>query len=92
MQHLRDGARDLRYLEGMRQAGAVVIAGRREEDLCLVLQATKRFRVNDTIAIALKCRPDVVFRLGSEPTFRIGGLRRFGSQEIAFAGFELMAD
>ena len=61
-QHLRDRARDLRHLERVRQPGPVVIAGRREEDLRLVLQPAERLAVDDAIAIALKRRPDVVFR------------------------------
>src|SRR4029453_6106588 len=37
-QHLGDASRDLRHLERVRETRPVVIAGRREEDLCLVLQ------------------------------------------------------
>ena len=65
-QHLRDRARDLRDLERVRQARAVVIAGRREEHLRLVLQPAERLAVDDAIAIALKRRPHVVFRLGAQ--------------------------
>src|SRR5437773_2690535 len=50
-QHLGDRPRDLRDLERMRQPRAVVIAGRREEDLRLVLQPAKRLAVDDAIAI-----------------------------------------
>ena len=42
VQHFRDGARDLRDLERVRQPRAVVIAGRREEHLRLVLQPAER--------------------------------------------------
>ena len=59
-QHLGDGARDLRHLEGVREPGPVMIAGRREEDLRLVLQPAERLAVNDAIAIALKRRPHLV--------------------------------
>ena len=48
--------------------------------------------MNDPIAIALERRPDVVFRLGAQPALRVGGLRRLGSQDLAFAGLELVAD
>ena len=57
-QHLRDGARDLRHFERVRQARAVVIAGRREEHLRLVLEAPERLGVDDAIAIALEGRAD----------------------------------
>ena len=40
--HLRDRARDLRDLECVREARAVVVALRREEDLRLVLQPAER--------------------------------------------------
>src|SRR5687768_9773580 len=53
-QHLGDAARDLRDLEGMREPGAVMVAGRREEHLGLVLQPPERLAVDDAIAVALK--------------------------------------
>ena len=65
-QHLGDRARDLRDLERVRQPRAVVIAGRREEHLRLVLQPAERLAVDDAIAIALKRRPDVVFGLRAQ--------------------------
>ena len=68
-QHLGDRARDLRHLERVREPRAVVIAGRREEHLRLVLQPAERLAVDDAIAIALERRPDRVF-----------GLRRAGGR------------
>ena len=62
-----DGARDLRNLERVGQARAVMIARRREEDLRLVLQPPEGFAVNDAIAVTLKRRSDVVLRLGTQP-------------------------
>ncbi len=58
VQHLGDGAGDLRHLQRVRQARAVVIAARREEHLRLVLQPAKRLGVDDAIAIALEGRTD----------------------------------
>ncbi len=55
-QHLRDRARDLRDFERVRQPRAIVIAGRREEHLRLVLEPTERLGVDDAIAIALEGR------------------------------------
>ena len=86
-QHLGDAARDLRDLERVRQPRAVVIAGRREEDLGLVLQPPERLAVDDAIAIALERRA------GSDPRSRarsrpaavgaLGGLRARGSRARA---------
>ena len=52
----RDGARDLRDLERVRHARAVVIALGRDEDLRLVLQAPERLAVHDPVAVALQRR------------------------------------
>ena len=90
-QHLGDRPRDLRDLERVRQPGPVVIAGRREEHLRLVLQPPERLAVDDAIAIALERRPDVVFRLGPQPPARVGALRRLRRQDLALARFELLA-
>ena len=65
-EHLRDRARDLRDLECVREARAVVVALRREEDLRLVLQPPERFRMDDAVAVVLKRRPHVVFRLARQ--------------------------
>ncbi len=67
-QHLGDGARDLRDLERVRQAGAVVIAGRRKEHLRLVLQPAERLAVDDAVAVVLERRAHVVFRLDAQPS------------------------
>ena len=45
---------DLRHLDRMGQAGAVVVALVVEEDLRLVLQAAERGRMDDAVAIALE--------------------------------------
>ena len=37
-----------------------MVAGRREEHLCLVLQPPERLAVNDAVAVALESRPHVV--------------------------------
>src|SRR5919106_3563868 len=77
--HLCDGARDLGDLQRVGEPRAVVVAGGREEDLCLVFQAAERLAVDDAIAIVLERWPHVVFGLGLEPAARfgaLGGLRR----------------
>ena len=91
-QHLRDRAGDLRHLERVREPRAVVIAGRREEHLRLVLQPAKRLAVDDAVAIALERRPHVVFGLRTQPAARVGALRRLGREDVALAQFELPPD
>src|SRR5438105_2018257 len=63
-QRPRDAARDAGRLEGVREAGAVVVAVRVDEDLGLVLEAAKRLRVDDAVAVALERRPEPAFLLG----------------------------
>ena len=91
-QDLGDGAGDLRHLERVRQPRAVVIAGRREEHLRLVLQPAERLAVDDAIAIALKRRPDVVLGLGAQPAARVGALGRLRREDLALARLELLRE
>ncbi len=56
-QGARQGACDLGDLDGVRQAGAVVIAFVIDENLGLVLQAAKCGRMDDAVAVALERRP-----------------------------------
>ena len=91
-QHLGDRPRDLRHLERVGQPRPVVIAGRREEHLRLVLQPAERLAVDDAIAIALKRRPHFVFRLRTKAAARVGAFRRLRRERVAFARLELLAD
>ena len=56
----RDGARDLRHLERVREARAEVVALGRQKHLRLVRQAAKRLRVQDLVAVALVVRAQAV--------------------------------
>jgi hypothetical protein len=76
----------------VREARSVVIAGRREEDLRLVLQAPEGLRVDDPIAVALKRRTDGIFGLRTHPALRRRGPRRLRRQRLEFPGFELFTD
>src|SRR5207247_7103233 len=87
-----DRPRDLRHLERVRQAGPVMVAGRREEHLRLVLQPPECFAVDDAIAIALKCGADVVLRLGTQTAARSGAPGRSRGEDVALARLELLAD
>jgi hypothetical protein len=50
----RHGPGDLRHLEHMGQAGAVMVAGRGEEDLGLVLEPPEGLGMDDPVPVALK--------------------------------------
>src|SRR5262249_14864769 len=89
-QHLGDRARDLRDLERMRQARAVVIAGRREEDLRLVLETAERLAVDDAVAVALKRRPHVVLGFGAQPRAGVGALGGLRREDVTLPLLELM--
>src|SRR5688572_189118 len=92
LQHLGDGARDLRHLEAVRQPRAVMIAGRSEEDLRLVLQSPERLAVNNPIPVVLKGRTHIVFGLGMQAASRIGAVCGLRSQRLALALLEGFTD
>ncbi len=56
-QGARDGACDLRHLDGVGEARAEHVAFVIDEDLGLVLESPEGRGMNDAIAIALKCPP-----------------------------------
>src|SRR5689334_11559518 len=91
-EHLRDAARNLRHFERVRQARAVVVACRREEDLRLVFQPPEGLAVDDAVAIALKRRPDGIFALGMEPSTRVRALCGLRCEELPFARLEIFTD
>ena len=69
-----------------------MVAGRREENLRLVLQASERLAVNDPISVTLEHRPNRIFGLLTPPALRIGALARVRRQELPLASFEVLAD
>src|SRR5688572_17916414 len=88
LQHLGDRPRNLRDLEAVREARAVVVTRRRKEDLRLVLQPPERLAVNDSIPVVLKRRAHVVFRLGMQTASRLGAVRGLWSEGLALALLE----
>ena len=76
----------------MRQPRPVVIAGRREEDLRLVLEPAKGLAVDDAIAIALKRRADRILGFGAQPAACVGALGRLRRENVALPPFELLPD
>src|SRR5258707_14826149 len=59
-----DGARDLGHLERVGEAGAEVVALRRDEDLRLVLESPEGLGVHDPVAVALQRRAKPTVLLG----------------------------
>jgi hypothetical protein len=54
-----DSPSDLSHLEGMGEAGSVVVTGGSDKDLGLVHQAAKTLGVQDAVAVALERGPQV---------------------------------
>ena len=66
-----DGARDAGHLERVRQARAVVVAPRRDEDLRLVRQPAEGLAVDDPVAVALEGRAQRAVGLGARAQRRV---------------------
>ncbi len=89
----RDGHRaaDLAHLEDVREARAVVVADRREEDLRLVLRAPERLAVDDPVAVDLEGGPCRRGLFRAVPP-RGGRSRRGRRQELLFVALDGLAD
>ena len=90
-QRTRDRSRNLRTLQGVGQAVSIVIAFVIDKDLGLVLQSTKRRRVNDAVAVALIGGPVSGLGLFDDAPARLGALGRVRREALAFFGFESLA-
>ena len=74
--------RDLRHVQGVRQPDPIVVALRRQEHLCLVLQAAERLGVHDPVAVPLVDGPEVVVRLLALPALGLGCERSTLRQDL----------
>ncbi len=90
-QRPRHGAGDPAGLQGMGEAGAVMVALRRDEDLRLVLEAAERLGVDDAVAVALERRPQGAVRLGDRALRRIGTGRVLG-EELLLPGLDAVRE
>jgi len=87
----RDGARDLADFESVGEAGNIVVAERRDENLGLVLEAAECLAVDDSVAVALVFGADVGGRFGDGASGGLGGLcGEWG--EVLFALLKAAAD
>ena len=90
-QRAGDGARDLGHLERVREPRAVVVAGRGDEHLRLVLEPAERLAVDDPIAVALERRAQPAVGLGPWPLGGIGA--RCQRRELALlAGADALCE
>jgi len=79
VQRPRQRPRDLRHLERVRQAGAIVVALVVKKHLRLVLEAAEGRRVDDAVSVALERGPTATRRFGDQTApavGRIGGVWR----------------
>src|SRR5438093_3109202 len=79
----RGRARDVRHLERVRQANAIVVTLGRQEDLRLVLQPSKRLGMNDPVSIAMKAGAKRIGRLLSFAPLRVDGERGMWREGVA---------
>ncbi len=94
-QRTGSGARDLRDLERMGQARPVVVAGRRDEHLRLVLEPPERLRMDDPVTVALKRGPQPAVGLRDDAVgwIRAGrGRRQRRALVLAHARGEALGD
>ena len=85
----RDGARDLRDLERVREPIPEVVALVVREDLRLVLQAAERARVQHAVAVALEHGAIAVLGLGLDPTARVARAHGVGRERFRLARLDL---
>ncbi len=86
-----DRAGNLRYLQGVRQPGAVVIALVIDENLCLVLQPAEGGGVQDAVAITLERRAVFGLIVGKDAPLGISAAASVGRQGLLFNCFKLVS-
>ena len=80
-----------RHLQGVGQAGAVVIPLRLEEDLGLVLEAAKGLGVGDPVNIPLEAGANVALRFRVQPTPAVLGEHAVGPDHQMLQLFSFLA-
>ena len=86
-----DCAGNLADFESVGQAGNIVVAERRYEDLRLVLQPPERLAVDYAVTVTLVLGADIGRRLGDGTPGGTAGLRREWG-EVLFSLFKTVAD
>ena len=85
-------ARHLRHLEGVRQAGTIVISFRRKKNLGLEFQTAEGFAVDNPIPVSLVFRAQVTGDDGLIPAGSFGRTGRPGGEQGFFLLFLPFAD
>ena len=86
-----DVARDGGDLDGMRQAGAKVIAGAVEKNLRLVFEPAKGARMDDAVAVALVMGAPGGRRFGMFAAAGVAAELGIGRENLAFDLFQFLA-
>ncbi len=89
---LRGGPGGLGDLEGVHEAGPVVVALRREEDLGLVLEPAEGLAVYNPVAVAHVGGADVALFLRHEPAARVPRPHGEWAQGFIFPRFKFFPD
>ena len=89
----RHGAGDLRHLEHMGEPGAVVVAGRGEEHLGLVLEPPEGLGMDDPVPVALEVGAQVALGFArGQPTPGPAAQAGVGGEVLSLPRLELFAD
>ena len=93
VEHQRPGDRagQARDLQGVGQAGAVMVALRLKEDLGLVLQAPEGFRVGDAVHVPLEAGADRAGLLRAQPPPGVLGQHAVRADQFMLQLFPLLA-
>ena len=78
---------DLGNLQGMGQAGTVMVSFWRDKHLCFMLHAAKGFAMDDTVSVPLEIRTDIAFFLFPLPTFCMDAFCSILPQHLFFQFF-----
>ena len=85
---LGDRSRNLRNLQRVCHAGAVMVPLRCQKHLRLILQSTEGFGVDDAVPVPLKNGPDITLLLLAKTPQRLVGVRRARPQHPMFPLFQ----
>jgi hypothetical protein len=79
---------NLGHLQGVGEAGAVMISPGDQKHLSLVLEAAERFRMENPVPVVLKSRADTAFRLGDRSPAGLGTELSVGGKDLLFSFFQ----
>ena len=89
---LRDRPGVLGHFQGVGQTGPVMVARRRQKDLCLILEPSKGFAVQDSVPVPLKGRPDIARLFFFQASSGLFGQTCPGRQNLLLSQFKFLPD